>query len=81
MCEFAQLQVNDDEGAKMPMEEEEINPIPFVAHPKPLLARHKSKIVAQLEQEMFEMKDQRLFQLSFRILILETQKTPVQTDL
>ena len=56
------------------MEEHQVHPKPFVPDPQPLLSPDKRKLVAEFEQESFEMPDERVFQIAFRVFILQVEK-------
>jgi len=56
------------------MKEEKIDAVPFVADPQALLTGHKGEIVPQLEQEVFEVKNQRIFEVGFRVFILQSEE-------
>jgi hypothetical protein len=56
------------------VEEHQVHPKPFVPDPQPLLSANKCKLVAEFEQECFEMPDERVFQFAFRVFILQVEK-------
>ena len=51
MRELAELEVDDDEAAESPVEEEQVDPIPLVSDPEPPLAAGKGEVASQLEEE------------------------------
>jgi hypothetical protein len=63
VSELPELQVNHDQGPKSPVEEEQVNPVPFIAHSKPPVAGNEREIDSQLQQEMFELAKERLFEV------------------
>ena len=56
------------------MEEYQIDPEPLIVDPQPALAADEGEIVAEFQQEVFEVADQRLFEVAFRILIFQVEK-------
>lgn len=42
--------------------------------PQPLLSADKREFVAKFEQECFEVPDERVFQIAFRVFILQVEK-------
>jgi hypothetical protein len=72
--EFSKLQIYDDEATKLPVEEEQVDSIPFRAYPQPFLPSHKGEIAAKFEQEMLNAPDQRGFKIGLGILIFEVEK-------
>jgi len=53
MSQFADLKVDHDQAAQLPMVKQEIYPIPLLADPQPPLPSDERKIVAEFEQEFF----------------------------
>jgi hypothetical protein len=66
------FQVDQDEATQPTMEEHQVHSKPFMADPQPLLPPNEGKLVAEFEQEAFEMSNQRLLQFAFRVFILLT---------
>ena len=60
--EFSGFEIDEHEALQPPMKEHQIDTIPFVTDAEALLASDEGEIVAQLEQEMFKVKNQCLFQ-------------------
>ena len=56
------------------MEEHQVHPKPFMADPQPFLSADKCKFVAEFQQECFEVSYERVFQIAFRVFVLETEK-------
>ena len=56
------------------MEENEVDAEPFVVDAKPALAANEGKIVAQLQQEIGEMPDERLLQIRLGVFVLEVEE-------
>jgi hypothetical protein len=67
---LADLQVDDNQTAQSPMEEKQVDAIPFCADTEPPLARNEREIVAEFQKESFELPDKRVFEIRFRVLIL-----------
>ena len=70
ISEAIRLEVDDDQTAQTPVEEKKIDPKPSIVEAKSLLASEKSEVVTQLQQEVREMADERLFEITFRVLVL-----------
>ena len=71
--EFADFQIDDDEAPESPVEEQQVDAIPLVADPQPLLPGDEGELIPQLQQELLQVPDERLFQGLFGVLILEAQ--------
>ena len=56
------------------MKQEQVDSIPGIAHPKPLLAGYKGKIGAEFQKKLLKFTNQRFFKLGFRILILQIEE-------
>lgn len=72
--ELAELQVDYDQATKTSMKEEQIDAVPFITDAQPTLAADECEVAAQFHQEVLQLVDKRLFQVAFRILILEVEK-------
>ena len=49
--ELVELQVDDDQAAQLPVEDEEVHPVPFVSNPQAALVSDKGEVAPQLQQE------------------------------
>src|SRR5712692_6903419 len=72
--ELVELEVDDDQATQPTMEEEQVDPVPLVADPQPPLTTHEREVAAQLQQERFQLRDERGFQVGLGILILEREE-------
>ena len=62
VTELAHLEVNNDQAAQAAVKEDEIYTKPGVVDTKPGLAAEEGKIIAQLQEEVREVLDERLLQ-------------------
>jgi hypothetical protein len=53
---------------------EEVDPIPLVADPEPLLTSHEGEVASQFEEEFFELADQRCFEVVLRVFVLQLEE-------
>ena len=74
MREFSEFQIHDDEASKPAVEEKQIDPIPFGSHTQAFLPGNESEVAAQFEQELLQALDQCVFEIGFRILVLQVQE-------
>ena len=72
--ECADFQVNDEQATQSPMEEHQIHPKPFVADPQSPLPPNKRKLVAEFQQKIFQMPDERVFQIALGVFIFQVKK-------
>jgi uncharacterized Rmd1/YagE family protein len=56
------------------MEEHQVHPEPLVPDPQPLLSAYKRKFIAEFEQKGFEVPDERILQIAFRVFVLQVEK-------
>ena len=63
VTELTNLEVDDEQAAQATVKEDEVDTKPGVVDAKPTLATEERKIVAQLQEEICEMLDERLFQI------------------
>lgn len=63
VAELANLQVGQEQAPQAAMEENKIDAKPIVIEAKPPLATDKGEIVAQFQQKIGEMPDERLLQI------------------
>ena len=70
ISESIRLEVDDYQTAQTPVEEKKIDPKPSIVEAKSLLASEKGEVVTQLQQEIREIADERLFEITFRVLVL-----------
>jgi hypothetical protein len=80
MRERAELQIDHDETAQVPMEEEEIDPIPGIPDPQATLACDKGKAAAEFEQEGLQVTDQCFLKFEFGVLVFEIQEFEGRRD-
>jgi hypothetical protein len=57
------LKVDNNEATQTPMEEQQVDAIPFRAYAEPPLARNKREIVAELHKESFKLRDEPVFEI------------------
>src|SRR5439155_4192275 len=74
MSESANFDINDYEATQPTMEKHQVHPKPLMADPQPLLPPNEGKLVAEFEQEAFEMSNQRLLQFALGIFILQAKE-------
>ena len=67
---LVELQVDDDEAAQPPVEEQEVDSVPGIADPQTLATDHR-EVAAQLEEKGLLLGDQRVFEVALRVLVLE----------
>ena len=72
--ELAALEIDDHEATELAMEEQQIDPIPFVSDAKPTLSANESKIAAQLQKKSLEMQNERFFNLGLGIFVFESEE-------
>ena len=72
--EGAELEINDDEAAQAAVEEEEVHAIPDIADAEAALASDEGEVAAEFEQEVFEMADERVFEVGLGVFVLEIQE-------
>jgi hypothetical protein len=63
VAEFSNLQVGQEQAPQPAMEENEIDAKPVVVEAEPTLTAHECKIIAQLQQEIGEVLDERSLQV------------------
>jgi hypothetical protein len=63
-----------NQATQPPIEQQQIDAIPFRADAKAPLTCHKCEIVAEFQQESFQLSDQRVFEIRFRVLVLQIQE-------
>src|SRR5205809_7982374 len=56
------------------MEENQIDPIPLGSDAQPLLSSDEREIVAQLQQELLDAPNQRIFEFGLRIFVVQIQE-------
>lgn len=71
---LAEFQVDDDEAAQAPVEEEQVYPIPFAADAQAALATDEGEIAAEFHEEGFEMADEGVFEVCFRVFVPEVEE-------
>ena len=63
MRQAADLEVQEHEGAREPVVEDQVDEEMLAVDRDPLLARHEGEALAQLEQELLELVDQGLLEV------------------
>ena len=74
VSETTDLQVDDYQTSQPPVKEQQVDPVPFVADAQTPLAAHEAEVTAQFQEEGLQVADERLFQIAFRVLVLEVEK-------
>jgi len=74
VAEATDLEIDDDQTSQTSMKEHQIDPKPRVVDSQAALPTNESKVVAELQQEIRQMLDQRLLKISLRVLILDVEK-------
>ena len=59
---------------KLAMKEQEINAIPFVADAQPFLAANEGEVAAEFQEEMFEVVDERVFEVGLGVFVFKAEK-------
>jgi hypothetical protein len=72
--EFADLQVDDDQAAQPAVEQQQVHPVPLAADADALLAGDEGEARPQFQQELLQVTDQGLFQVSLAVLVLEVEE-------
>jgi hypothetical protein len=72
--EPVQLQVDDDQAPQAAMEEQEVDPIPAIPDAQPALPPHEGEVATELQQEGFDLGDQRCFEVGFGVLVLQPEE-------
>ena len=60
--EFPGFEINENEASQAAVEKHQVDAVPFISYTQALLTSHESKVIAEFEQEVLEVKNQRLFQ-------------------
>jgi hypothetical protein len=55
--ELVELQIDDDEAAQAPVEEQQVDPVPRVADAQPALATDEREVAAELEEKCLQLGD------------------------
>ena len=74
VAELADLEVDDDEALQTPMEEQQVDAEPRVVDSQSALATDEGEVVAEFQQEVGQVLDQRLLQVGLRVLVLEVEE-------
>jgi len=74
VAELANLQVGQEQATQAAMEEDEIDAKPVVVEAKPPLTANEGEIVAQLQQEIGEVLDERCLQVRLGVFIFEVEE-------
>ena len=72
--ESAKLEINNHQTTQPPVEKQQVHAKPFVADSQPLLPSDEGKLVAEFEQEGFKMANERIFQITFGVLVFQVEK-------
>src|SRR5262249_23300453 len=70
----AEFQVDDDEASKRSVKEDQVDPVPRIAHAQSSLSADEREVPAELEEEVLEVADERLLDLGLRIFVLQTEE-------
>jgi hypothetical protein len=57
-----------------PIKEDQLDPVPFVSDAKAFLPGYKGEIAAEFQQEVLQVNNQRLVEITLRILVSTTQE-------
>jgi hypothetical protein len=66
--------IHADKALQLPMEEKQINSVPFRPYPQSFPANHKREVAAQLVQELLQAFNQRFFKFGRRVLVFEIEE-------
>jgi len=72
--ELADFEIDNDQATQSPMEEQQVDTIPFRADAEPSLAPNKCEVIAEFQEKSFEFVDERIFEIRFRVLILKVEE-------
>ena len=72
--ERPELQIDHDKAAKRAMEEEKIDAAPSVADAETPLSSYEREIAAELEEKVFEVPDERIFELRLRVFVAQAEE-------
>ncbi len=56
------------------MKEQQVDPVPLIAHAKSPLPADEGELAAQLEQEALELRDERLFEFVLGVLVFQVEE-------
>lgn len=56
------------------MKQKQVDPIPLVSDTKTFLAGDEREFAAQFQKEFLQMLDERVFQLTLRVFVLQVQE-------
>src|SRR5581483_9940669 len=74
MGELSDFQVDDDEAPQAPVEEEQVDAVPFIANAQTLLASDKCEIAAEFHEKILQSANECFFQIVFRVFILQSKE-------
>jgi hypothetical protein len=74
VSELAEFEIDQQQAAQAPVIENQVHPIPFITDTQPLLSSPKGEIASQFKQKSLQAMNKCLFQVTLRILILETKE-------
>ncbi|MDR6495660.1 hypothetical protein J2797_005584 [Paraburkholderia terricola] len=74
IAEATNLEIDDNQASQPSMEKHQIDPEPRVVDPQAALPPDESKVVAEFQQEIRQMLDQRLLKIRLRVLVLDVEK-------
>lgn len=74
MTEPAEFQIQDDEAAQAAMVEQQVHAIPFVVKAQPALAADEGEVVAEFEQEGFELANEAVLQVGLGVFVAQAKE-------
>jgi len=69
MGEFPGFEIDENEAFETTLKKHQVNAEPFIPDAQALLASHEGEVIAEFQKEVFEVKNQRLFQRRFGVLV------------
>jgi len=67
--EFPGFEINENEAPQSAVKKHQVDAVPFIPDAQALLASHEGEVIAEFQKEVFEVKNQRLFQRRFGVLV------------
>lgn len=74
VAELADLEVDDQQGFEPAVEKQQVDSELGVVQLQTALAADEGEVVAEFQQEIGQMLDQRLFEIGFGVFVLEVEK-------
>ena len=79
--EFPGFEINENEAPQAAVKKHQVDAVPFIPDAQALLAGDEGEVVAEFEQEVLKMKNERLFQCAFPNTRPSNPETQAPADL